>query len=596
MVAGNVWTGGNVAKARAYVRARLPQPCGQQCGKLVLPGQEFTVGHIEPRWKRPDLILVPSNWRAEHKACSESSAQGEVIAKARAEGASGKKSENLGAAVVTGVAAAEVLSRPETEPEPTVWADVVAELPWMAPLAEIPPDATAPRYMTGPHPDSTGTYGPDFCAWVDENPGLHPRRTAGLRWFQRVVAFRVLEHDEDGRLVWRNVLITLARQLGKSWLLRALIIWRIQHPELFEDEDQTVVYMAHRMPTANEVWRPAARWAIGQDWHVRWANGEQLIETQDGGRWMIKAATDGVGVGFALSVIVCDESWMIPRSVVEAADPALSESESPQLLLVSTAGDSASDLFGTYRNNGIDQLLAPGNTLILEWSAPKALSVEDPVGWRMASPHWSARRESEILDKLSKLEALEFAQNYLNQWVDVAHGRPKEPGLPVFTEGEWGELNDYRPTGAPVVAAVESWFGEGLAVAVAEPMGAQVGVSVTLVGSTAEAAALLTKLRPTPVTILAGKSLVAEPAFAQLALTPMGSTSKVAVTELRRLVDEDVIRHDSSPGLTAQVLSVRTLPGADGPRVRSVGRMDGLKACVWAAEHARQAVESPAVF
>jgi hypothetical protein len=450
--------------------------------------------------------------------------------------------------------------------------------------------------MTGPHPDATGSYGPEFCRWVDENPALHPRKTEGLRWFQRVIAYRVLEHDKDGLLVWRNVLITLARQLGKSWLLRALIVWRIQHPELFDDEDQTVVYMAHRMGTANEVWRPAARWATSQDWHVRWANGEQLIETHDGGRWMIKAATDGVGVGFALSVIVADEGWMIPRSVVEAADPALSESVSPMLLLVSTAGDSASDLFGTYRNNALAELLLPGNTLIIEWSTPKEMDHEDPVGWRMASPHWSPRRESEILDKISKLEKLEFAQNYLNQWVDVAHGRPKEPGLPVFSEGEWAELNDYKP-GIPTTVGVESWFGEGLAVCFAEATGEDhVGVSVQLVGSTAEAAALLSKLSPAPTTILAGKSLVAEPAFAEFVLTPMGSTSKTAVSELRRLVDEDVVRHDSSPGLTAQVLSVRTLPGADGPRVRSVGRMDAVKATVWAVERARQVIDAPMIW
>jgi hypothetical protein len=76
----------------------------------------------------------------------------------------------------------------------------------------------------------------------------------------------------------------------------------------------------------------------------------------------------------------------------------------------------------------------------------------------------------------------------------------------------------------------------------------------------------------------------------------MGSTSRTAVTELRRFVDEDVVRHDSSPGLTEQVLSVRTLPGADGPRVRSSGRMDAVKATVWAVEHARQTSDLPAIF
>jgi hypothetical protein len=592
MVAGNVWTGGNVRKARAYVRARLPLPCQDGCGKPVLPGQDFVVGHIEARWKRPDLILTPSNWSASHAACSDRSGQAHVIAKARAEGASGRVS---GGGTPLAVAATDPISLSE-ELEPTVWPAVVGMLPWMADLAEIPPDATPPRYMTGPHPDAVGSYGPDFCAWVDETPGLHPRKTTGLRWFQRVVAYRVLEHDREGRLVWRNVLITLARQLGKSWLLRALICWRIQHPELFEDEDQTVVYMAHRMPTANEVWRPAARWAVSQDWHVRWANGEQLIEAPDGGRWMIKAATDGVGVGFALSVIVCDESWMVPRSVIEAADPALSESISPQLLLVSTAGDSASDLFGTYRNSALAQLDAPGNTLIVEWSAPKALSPEDPVAWRMASPHWSERRESEILDKLSKLEALEFAQNFLNIWVDVAHGRPKEPGLPVFAESEWAELNGVTPPATPpAVTAIEGWFSDGVSVASAWPLaGGQVLVRVSDHRTVAEAAR--SALSASAPVLLVGKSLASDPAFATSTIEPTGSTTKQAITQLRQYVDDDVLRHDGSTVLTSQALALRTLPGADGPRVRSTGRADALKAASWCLDRARQATDVPAIF
>jgi len=408
------------------------------------------------------------------------------------------------------------------------------------------------------------------------------------------VAYRLLEHDRAGRLVWRNVLVTMARQLGKSWLLRALIVWRLQHPELFDGEAQTVVHMAHRMGTANEVWRPAARWASGLGWHVRWANGEQLIESPEGGRWMIKAATDGVGVGYALTVIVADEGWMIPRSVIEAADPALTESVSPLLLLVSTAGDSASDLFGTYRANALAELADPANTLIVEWSAPKSLPMDAPTSWRLASPHWSDRRASEILDKVGKLDELEFRQNYLNQWVDVAHGRPAV-GLPVFTDVEWAELADHVPS-APSVAAVESWFGEGVAVATAEPVGTRVGVSVRLVSSVAEAADLVGAMRPAPGVVLAGKSIAADPVLVALGAQGVGATSRSAVTELRRYVDDDVVRHDGSLDLADQVLSVRTVPGADGPRVRSTGRMDAVKAVVFAVEEVHRHAGVPQVW
>jgi hypothetical protein len=391
------------------------------------------------------------------------------------------------------------------------------------------------------------------------------------------------------------VLITVSRQSGKSWLLRALIVWRIQRADLFEEE-QTIIHIAHKFPTAVEVWRPAARWAAGQGWRVRWGSGEQTIESPEGGRWLIAAAMDGVGVGFALSGLVVDEGWMIKRSVVEAADPALSESESPQLWLVSTAGDSASDLFGTYRMQALDTLLEPSNLLLLEWSAPRAAALDDRSAWRAASPVWSAKRESEILDKLTKMDPLEFRQNYLNIWIEGVHGR-REPGAPVFAESEWEALNGLiPPVGVPPsVTAVESWFADGVCVASAWPLAAgQVVVRVESHPTVSEAAR--SALSGSPLRLLVGKSIAADPGWALALIEPTGSTTKQAVASLRQLVDDDVLRHTGSGVLTEQALALRTLPGADGPRVRSTGRADAIKAAAWAIEGARVMVDTPRVF
>jgi hypothetical protein len=460
----------------------------------------------------------------------------------------------------------------------------------LADLAVIPDDATAPRYLTGPHPDAVGTFGPEFVAWCADRPGIHPRRTDGLRWWQRMVAYRLLEHDASGRLVWRNALITMARQVGKSWLVRALVLWRIDQVERF-GEDQTVIHIAHRLTTAAEVWRPAARWASGQGWRVRWANGEQVIESPDGGRWLIQAATDGVGVGFALSMLVADEGWMIRRAVVEAADPALAEAQSPQLLLISTAGDSSSDLFGTYRQGALDTLADPTNTLLVEWSAAPGAAMDDRDAWRDASPSWSARREAEVVDKLGKVAELEFRQNFLNQWVDSAH-RTEPPGVPAFTAAEWAALAGYVPVG-PTAAGVEAWFGQGVAVALAGPDGTgRVGVSVALVESVAQAAPLLAGIADVAV----GKSVARDPALVGLPVRAVGGTSRQAVGDLRRMAAEGLLRHDGGADLAAQVLGLRVVSGPEGPRVKSTGRMDAIKSAVWAVEAARVAPEAPGIW
>jgi hypothetical protein len=62
------------------------------------------------------------------------------------------------------------------------------------------------------------------------------------------------------------------------------------------------------------------------------------------------------------------------------------------------------------------------------------------------------------------------------------------------------------------------------------------------------------------------------------------------------LVDDDVVRHDGGTDLAEQVLSVRTVPGADGPRVRSVGRMDAVKAAVFAVGEVHRHAGMPQVW
>jgi hypothetical protein len=93
-----------------------------------------------------------------------------------------------------------------------------------------------------------------------------------------------------------------------------------------------------------------------------------------------------------------------------------------------------------------------------------------------------------------------------------------------------------------------------------------------------------------------GKSLAGDPVLLQLAPTPIGGTSRQAIMDLRRLIDERTFTHSGAGSLTAQILPIRTTPGADGPRLKSNVRMDGAKALSWAIEKARATAEQPGIF
>jgi hypothetical protein len=269
---------------------------------------------------------------------------------------------------------------------------------------------------------------------------------------------RAFEHDDDGALIWDTVLLSAPRQVGKSWLERVVCGWRIHAAEAFGGP-QDILHVAHKLQAAQEVWRPAARWAAGTygKGAVRWANGEQQIEVPaDGSRWLIQAATDGAGVAFSLSMALVDEAWQVARHVVDAAIvPTMAEAVDPQLWLVSTAGTSTSDLMLAYRVLALALEVPDPDTglLLLEWSAPPDpdLDIDDPAVWRMATPHWSARRERVVRRERERVPEVEFRQQWLNQWVPTL-------SEPLFDVDRWAAAE-----WAGVLPAGELCFGADVA-------------------------------------------------------------------------------------------------------------------------------------
>ena len=335
-----------------------------------------------------------------------------------------------------------------------------AKSPLGAPVRpEFDPDGwVRPRLETRAPRGVTGTHGGEAAEWLQRVYGMT------LRSWQRHALDRALEHDQDGRLVWQVVVLTVGRQSGKSWLSRGICMWRLHHAELF-NEQQTILHMANKRDTAMEVLRPAGLWALEKygKGSVRWGNSGAGIILPSGDRWLIHAANDSAGVGYSCSMVFADEAWKIARPVIDdAVMPTMSEREQPQLWLVSTAGDSSSDLMIQYRSAAIEQLDAPAGTLLLEWSAPADADPDDPDTWAWASPEWTEKRQAFVERQHGTVEESSFRREWCNQWVVKSGGWLKD--------SQWDDTTseEQLPLGATWVVAVESSFdGQGHAVAVA---------------------------------------------------------------------------------------------------------------------------------
>lgn len=579
------WSGRRVTQARAVVAGWLPAPCGQ-CGKTVTADQPWVVGHTIARSLRPDLTWVMSNWRPEHRACSDSTGQDAVIAKAKAEA--------LREAGVFPADAAPDSPRsfPHTHTAPVEvrseleWASHVLDAPaWLQPLLTLPEDASQPRAMTPVHPDAVGSYGWDAIAWVERDLGIV------LRWWQRLAFVRQLEHRGDGSLCWRTVVESCPRRAGKSVRLRSMALWRLAHHEMF-GEPQLALHTGKDVAIVREIHRQAWRWAEERDeWDVRKGVGQEEVRLDEVHRWLVRS-TDAV-YGYDVTLGMVDEAWAVePATYEEGLEPATLERSSPQLLLTSTAHRRSTSLMRKKLSSAL--AVDDGETLLMFWGALPGTDPSDPDEWRAASPHWTQDRARMIEAKHTAALAGQtepefgdpdpmagFTAQYLNTW--ILTGAAQTKGDTVVSEEAWSALEVDHPGADGAAVAVESWFDGGVSVAYAWRDGT---VHVDDYADLATATAVLAAEGVR--SLIAGASLMEDPALKGFVVTKGSGRLAQSVHELSRFLKDDTLRHTGGPHLTGQVVAVRTAPAPDGVRVVSRGRGDAIKAAVWAITAARK--------
>lgn len=478
--------------------------------------------------------------------------------------------------------------------------ETLARFDWLQPLLELPENAAPPLHMTPPHPEATGSYGAEAIEWIESSQRIT------LRWWQRLAITMQLQHRDDGTLCIRTVLESAPRRAGKSVRVRGVALWRMAHPERF-GEVQTVVHTGSDVAICREIQRGAWRWAEEvAGWTVVRANGKEAIESTErtegpadlsGSRWLVRA--QGAVYGYDVCLGIVDEAWSVkPDTYTEGLEPATLERLSPQLHVTSTAHRRATSLMPTLLRAGLT--MEEPETLVIVWAAPPDADAGDPEVWRAASPHWSEDRRKLINRKYMAALAGEvdpqaddpdpmagFTAQYLNIWRLESSGNDR--GDAAVSPEDWAELVEPIPDRVPDAVAMESWFGDGISVSLAWRLddGRTVVRSVDAPDLTA-AAAVVRQSGFRRRNVLAGESLLDDPALRGLRLRKASGRAAAAVLELSRLIGEDAFLHDGGELLTGQALAARTMPGADGPRMVSTGRFDAVKTAVWAGNAARQ--------
>jgi hypothetical protein len=481
------------------------------------------------------------------------------------------------------------------------------DVPWLRPLRRVPRDATWPRLMTVPHPRAVGSLGAEFVRSAQRRSGRP------LRWWQRLVAVRLLEVDDQGRLVWEAVILTLARQLGKSWLLREICLWRMAQGDRF-GEPQDILHTGRDLTICKEVQRVARIYAKQRpdDYRVREVNGQEEIELlADGSRWMLRAKE--ATYGYSVSGALVDEAWKVRvSSVEEGLTPTMAEREQPQLWLVSTAHRMATSLMLGRRALALEYLETGEGDLLIEWSAPRDSDLDDVSAWRLASPYWTSRRERMIRQRLDAARSGEtddpdepdpieaFRAQWLNQW-PRRKAEPAGATEDLLEPGLWDELREPGVSGTgELFVAIEDDYGLGAAVAAARVLeDGRLEVDGWLRADWDSAIVDVVELAEGGVRqLVVGSSLLDRIPSGLPTPVPAGGTeTRKALAVFRDLAAGGRLAHDSTTqdlDMAVSVAQVREAPS--GLFLAARGPTHLIRAVVWAVAAADRPAKVPAIY
>jgi len=266
-----------------------------------------------------------------------------------------------------------------------------------------------------------------------------------MPWQRHVVDVALEVNPDTGRLVYREVRLTVPRQSGKTTLMLALMIHRC----IGFGGKQRVGYTAQNGQAARSMFIdthvPAVVGSMfGKRARIRRANGSEAILWSSGSIWSVLPTTDTAGHGQQFDLAVCDEAFALPDDRLEQAfKPTMITRPEPQLWIVSTAGDVNSHWFNAKVDDGrvqVERGVTEG-ICYFEWSAADDADPAADDTWQACMPALGYTiKPTAIRADFESMRLVEFRRAYLNQRQNRNAVEPWQ----VIAEDTWGELADVR--------------------------------------------------------------------------------------------------------------------------------------------------------
>jgi hypothetical protein len=261
-----------------------------------------------------------------------------------------------------------------------------------------------------------------------------------MPWQQQVFDVALELDPVTGRLVYREVVLTVPRQSGKTTLLLVLILLRALGARA-----QNIRYTAQTGSDARKKWMddwlPALKESpFAAFYRERLTNGHEALLFKNGSLQGLVATTKKSGHGGSLDLGILDEAFAHPDARLEQAlKPAMITRPQPQLWVVSTAGTKKDSPYLWGKVEAGRAMVERGltdSTAYFEWSAGKGLDPADPATWWSCMPALGHTVTQEaVAGDFESMELGEFERAYLNRWT----AQLSEPVIPLAV---WDGLAD----------------------------------------------------------------------------------------------------------------------------------------------------------
>lgn len=257
--------------------------------------------------------------------------------------------------------------------------------------------------------------------------------TPFMPW-QAFVADVALEH-ERGRLAYRNAVVSVPRQSGKTTLTLALVVWRLLSRPGLRAAYGAQSRLAARGKLLDDWWPRLAASPLGELFTVSRVNGSESLRASNGSMLSLLSTEETTGHGSTFDLAILDEAWALDHRAEQAVRPAMVTKRNAQLWLLSTAGTDRSVYWRSKVDAGrtaADAGMVDG-VCYFEWSAPADADISDEATWWACMPAMGHKVEpATIRADLAAMDLAEFARAYMNWWASESN-----QGWTIVSRAAW---------------------------------------------------------------------------------------------------------------------------------------------------------------